>query len=160
MTTINAATLFLLTAVAWLSWVDARTLRLPDIITLPLAVFGLIVNATVFEAGWPAVAGLVLGYGSFLGIEAWFRRFRNRDGLGRGDAKLFAAGGAWCTAWFLPIIALIGTGLGLGYLLLWRMARQEPVSLQQKLAFGPWLALGIAISWIWRVYIGHHPYPI
>jgi len=45
--------------------------------------------------------------------EYAFKTLRGKDGLGRGDAKLLAAGGAWCGWMGLPFIVLIASGFGL-----------------------------------------------
>jgi len=49
----------------------------------------------------------------FVLIELTYRRLRGQDGLGRGDAKLLAAGGAWCGWSGLPLIVLISSALAL-----------------------------------------------
>lgn len=98
-----------------------------------------------------SLIGLAIGYLGFVGLEKAFRQFYKKDGLGRGDAKLLAAGGAWC-GWFgLPYIILIASLCGL-------IATQLP-SQKEKLkkgqthiAFGPFLCLGIAVVWVSQVY--------
>ncbi|MGA8402253.1 MAG: A24 family peptidase, partial [Stellaceae bacterium] len=79
-----------------LGWIDWRHGVLPDVLTLPLIVLGLAV-AGDFEPErlWDPLLGVFFGYG-VLWIVAWaYRRLRGREGLGLGDAKLFAAAGAW-----------------------------------------------------------------
>ena len=71
-----------------------------------------------------------------------FKKLRGKDGLGRGDAKLLAGGGAWCGWMGLPFIVLIGSGMGL-------VAALFPsVRNQKRIPFGPFLALGILIVWL------------
>ena len=60
-----------------------------------------------------SIIGAVIGYLVFFAIEIAYKKFRKIDGLGRGDAKLLAAGGAWCGWMGLPYIVLIGSGLGI-----------------------------------------------
>ncbi len=156
----HSATLILFTALLWLGWTDLRTRRLPDILTLPLAAIGLVFNTLVYDTPIPALLGLVIGYASFWAVEVVFRRLRGIDGLGRGDAKLLAAGGAWCTAWFLPAIALIGAGTALLYVALLALVRRRFEGRLTTYPFGPWLALGIALCWLWRAYGGQHPFPV
>jgi len=79
-----------------LAWIDAEHLLLPDILTLPLILFGL---GAAWYLRWPplvdAAAGAAVGYLSFRLLALAYRWLRGRDGLGAGDAKLLAAGGAW-----------------------------------------------------------------
>jgi len=92
-----------------------------------------------------AVIGAIAGYGAFVIIELSYKRLRGRDGLGRGDAKLLAAGGAWCGWAGLPLIVLISSALALIALLFpsfKKMARSG------EIPFGPFLALAIAVVWM------------
>ncbi|WP_417489143.1 prepilin peptidase [Maricaulis sp.] len=149
---IHAATVILFLTLAALSLIDARTQRLPDVLTLPLIAAGIAVNGLIFSDLWAAIIGGALGYGVLVALELAYKRFRGRDGLGRGDAKLLAAGGAWCGAWLLPMVLLAGSVSALLYVLSLALIRRRAPDPHQPLPFGPWLALGIAICWIWRAY--------
>ena len=127
-----------------LSVIDFRTMMLPDILTLPLVGLGLIFAywQGVFMS---AVIGTVVGYCGLVVLELAYKKFRGIDGLGRGDAKLLAAGGAWCGWAGLPFILLIASASGLVHALLLSKS-SEPAD--NKLPFGPHLALGIFLSWL------------
>ena len=127
-----------------LSYIDWRTYRLPNIWTKSLIALGLLYNFNVALDLYPYLLGAVLGYAVFWIIETAYRLVRKRDGLGRGDAKLLAAGGAWCGAMALPFIILIASSAGLIYVLM--QPADKRVNL--KLAFGPFLAAGIAITFL------------
>jgi len=73
----------------------------------------------------PALIGAALGYSVFVAIAFAFKKLRGVDGLGRGDAKLLAAGGAWVTWSGLPQIVLIASLLGIAFAL---AARLKPVA--------------------------------
>lgn len=134
-------------ALAALAVIDARTFRLPDVLTLPLIAAGL-AFALVSGAGiWLHVLGAGLGYLSLVAVEVAYRRLRGRDGLGRGDAKLFAAGGAWCGAAALPLILLAASASALLFIVVLRLFRPG-VGATTMIAFGPFLAFGIWIVWI------------
>ena len=66
------------------------------------------------------------------------------EGLGLGDAKLFAASGAWLGWQGLPPVLLIAALGGLGQAML-RAAPQR----HRPLAFGPWIAVGFFSLWLW-----------
>jgi len=130
----------LLGGLAWLSIIDIRSFRLPNNLTFPLIFFGLIYHFNISLDLYPFLLGAVLGYAAFWLVETLYRLIRKKDGLGRGDAKLFAAGGAWCGAIALPFIVLIASGAGLAYVLL----QPEDQRTSLKIPFGPFLAVGIA----------------
>ena len=149
---IHFATAILLATLTALALIDARTQRLPDRLTLPLIAAGIAVNTLIFSDLWMAIAGAALGYGVLVALELTYKRLRGRDGLGRGDAKLLAAGGAWCGAWLLPFILLAGSVSALVFVLVLALIRRRAPDPNQPMPFGPWLALGIALGWAWRAY--------
>jgi len=137
-------TLLLLGLLARLSYVDWKTYRLPNLITKPLIILGLIYNFNLSLDVYPYLLGAILGYAIFWIVETAYRLIRKREGLGRGDAKLLAVGGAWCGALALPFIILIGSSAGLIYIL--SKPKSERAAI--KLPFGPFLAAGIAITFL------------
>lgn len=149
----HGITLALLPALLTLSWIDFRDFRLPDRITLPMIALGIWTNSVFLGAPLGSLAGAALGYGALLAVELTYKRLRGRDGLGRGDAKLLAAAGAWCTALYLPFILLVASASALLFALLLGLVRGRLPSGQDALAFGPWLALGFYVCWLFRAYM-------
>jgi leader peptidase (prepilin peptidase)/N-methyltransferase len=122
------------------AWIDAVTLLLPDLLTLPLTLAGLIVTAAAQPAAlYDHAAAAALGYLGFRLLDAAYHRLRHRHGLGQGDAKLLAAAGAWTGLSALPYVMLGAGLLGLGaaLVLAWRGRWRT----DQALPFGPALAL-------------------
>jgi leader peptidase (prepilin peptidase)/N-methyltransferase len=131
----------LIVALIQLARIDWTTQRLPNLITLPLLAAGLVWAFGTAGDFYIHLLGAALGYGVFWAVEVIYRLIRKRDGLGRGDAKLLAVGGAWCGAWALPVIVLIASLAALAYVL-------PKGDQQSRIAFGPFLALGIGIVWL------------
>lgn len=132
-----------------LSVIDARRLILPDELTLPLILAGLAVawaidpdrlpeHALAAAAGFLLVAAIAMGY----------RRLRGREGIGLGDAKLLAGAGAWVSWQGLPGVVLLAASAGLVGALFWRL-RAGSLSPQQELPFGPYLAGGFWLIWLY-----------
>lgn len=131
-----------------LAWIDARRWILPDALTLPLVVAGL-VAALAFDADDLAdrAVGAVLGYLA-LRVIAWaYQRLRGREGLGHGDAKLLAAGGAWVGAAALPQVVLLAAVLALLAVVGLRLTGTR-LRAHSALPFGPFLALAIWLLWL------------
>ena len=131
--------------------VDLRNLRIPDILSLPLVLTGLLLAWWGPQVLPPGVtfADHLIGAAAasllFAAIgEAVYRR-SGQEALGLGDAKLFGAAGAWLGWQALPGVLLIAALGGLCYALI-RRARHGPV----PIAFGPWIALGFIIIWVSR----------
>jgi leader peptidase (prepilin peptidase)/N-methyltransferase len=143
-----APTCALAFALIVLAATDVRTLRLPDIITLPLAACGLLLSPEIAEAGLlDRAIGGALAYAGFAGIGYLYRFLRKKDGLGLGDAKLAAAAGAWMGWAALPSVLLLASGFGLCWVLVRRL--QDRASLRQPLPFGAPLAGAFWLIWLY-----------
>ncbi len=131
-----------------LAVIDVRRGILPDTLTLPLAAAGLALAAIDGGPLDDRGLGAIAGYAAFALVAALYRRWRGRDGLGLGDAKLMAAAGAWVGWQGLPSVVLIGALAGLAGFGLRRMFNRE-VSLDRSIAFGPFLALALWLVWLY-----------
>jgi len=135
-----------------LSWIDAKTFRLPNLLTLPLIGFGLaFAYLTPFGSLPSSLIGTFIGYSGFILLEYGFRHFYKKEGLGRGDAKLLAAGGAWCGWVGLPYILLIASLCGLVFTQM-PSYKSKATSGDLNIPFGPFLSLGIAVIWLGQAY--------
>ncbi len=126
-----------------ISIIDLRSFRLPNALNFTLIVTGFIYGFLTFGI-LQSVIGAVIGYGFFVSVEIIFRTLRGIDGLGRGDAKLLAAGGAWCGWMALPYVVLFGSLFGI-------IASLLPIFNSHEkgwIPFGPFLALAIFCVWI------------
>ncbi len=134
-----------------LAWIDWHTLRLPDALTLPLMALGLAAAWADSSAALASgLVGALAGYAALFGLSVIYRRLRGREGLGQGDAKLLAAGGAWLGWQALPWVVLLAALLGLAVAGLHRMRGGE-LTAQTALPFGPPLAAAIWIAWLYGV---------
>jgi len=138
----------LLTGLIALSWTDIKSYRLPNALTFPLMGLGLIHGFLTGDLH-SSLIGMAFGYILFVMIEYGFRTIRGIDGLGRGDAKLLAAGGAWCGWMGLPLIILIASGSGLIAALLPSVRKSAT---DGRIPFGPFLAFAIFMVWAAAVF--------
>lgn len=144
------ATILLGGALVALSAVDLHTLRLPDAITLPLAAAGLGLAALL---GWePSLAwrcgAAAGGYLFVWGVNEGYRAIRGQAGMGLGDAKLFAVAGAWLGFEGLPSTLLYACAGALLFVAV-RHSRGHPFDRREALPFGPFLAAGIWLVWLY-----------
>lgn len=137
-------------ALIYLAYIDLRTFRLPDVITIPLLIAGLCFNLLAspsFANPINALLGAILGF-TFLWLGNYFyRKTRKQDGIGMGDAKLLAALGAWFGWQTLPMILLIAALSGLLGGALWLYWNKQ--NHQKAFPFGPFLAIAGIIELIW-----------
>ncbi|MEL7231476.1 MAG: A24 family peptidase [Pseudomonadota bacterium] len=125
-----------------LSTFDLNAHILPDVLTLPLLLAGLVMSGLCPVSLFWSGIGAAVGYGLIAGLRwLWLRR-RGVEAIGLGDAKLLAAGGAWVGASGLPLMLLVASGLGLLAALL-----SARYFVDKALPFGVFLSIGIWVSW-------------
>lgn len=140
---VDIKTLMALLIGAWLlvlSVFDYRYLLLPNVLTLSLLAFGLIINVNHTLAPLQeSVIGALAGYISLAMIDTVYFLWRKQHGIGQGDWKLLAAIGA-CLGWQPMLLtvflaSLLGTIAGLVLL------ASKRTTLQSPLPFGVFLSL-------------------
>lgn len=129
---------FALAAVA--CWFDVRTRRIPNWLTFPAALGGLL--ATTVAHGGPGTVASAAGF--LLGLALFFPIFYLK-GLGAGDVKLMGALGAWlgtsCIFGVAFYTALAGGMLALAMMVKHRYSRQAARNLWLLLTH--WRVFGI-----------------
>lgn len=142
---IGAAFVVFYAFLAALALIDWRTKLLPDKLTLPLLWAGLLFNAlTGFIPSADAVLGAVVGYVSLWALFWAVFWVSGQEGLGYGDFKLLAALGAWLGVDALLDVCLVASACSLLFILA-RVALRRG-TLNDPIAFGPWLTLGGAVA--------------
>jgi leader peptidase (prepilin peptidase)/N-methyltransferase len=133
----------LLAALVAITAIDLDHQIIPDAITLPGIVLGVLATPASPHLTWlDSILGVVVGGGLFLAII-----LLSGGGMGGGDMKLAAMLGAFL-GWKIALVAiliavLLGGVYGVGLLVSGRRGRKDPIP------FGPFLALGGAISVFW-----------
>lgn len=130
------------TTLVCLALIDLDTYLLPDDLTLPLVWGGLLFN--LFSAQVPlemSVIGAVSGYMMLWLIYHAFKLVTGKEGMGYGDFKLLAAGGAWFGVESLFTILLTSSLAGIVF----GVAIQTIRGLKKTEAFpfGPSLVFGM-----------------
>jgi len=139
--------LFLATLIA-VVFIDIDHQIIPDAITLPGMVIGILAASTVLSTGWAdSVLGLLLGGGLFYLIAVLSEVLLKKEGMGGGDIKLIAMIGAFL-GWRQMLLtiflgALSGALIGLFLVFVRGRSRAEPIP------FGPFLSLGAIVALFW-----------
>ena len=137
---------------ALLGCIDVLALRLPDALTLPLLVAGLLLGPLVLATPFAAhVIGAAAGYGVIALLGCAFARLRGREGIGLGDAKLLACAGAWLGWRALPDLMLIAAAGGLAWVAAATLGRGK-AALTAPIPFGAPLSGAFWILWLLAIH--------
>ena len=127
--------------------IDLDFTLLPDSLTIPLVVLGLVAAAAAWSVvSWKdAAAGALIGYGVLWGLGAlWAVLFRKANAMAEGDMKMLAGIGALLGWQALPGVLLLAAGLGsivgIGMIAFGGHKRETPIP------FGPYLALAALVA--------------
>ena len=138
----------LLAALIAITAIDLQLQIIPNAITLPGIVAGVLTNLGTGAVSWlEAVIGALLGGGVFVAIMLGYALLFREEGMGLGDAKLGAMLGAFL-GWKVLLFSLfaavtVGGVLAIVLLATGLRGRKDPIP------FGPFLALGGATGLFW-----------
>jgi|GEM_PF-837524 len=132
-----------------LALIDLRSYLLPDGLNLAVFLLGGLMVALFRQENWVwHLAGAVAGFGLLWLVEISYLRLRGIHGLGRGDAKLLGAIGMWTGLTGIPPVLLIASLAAILSVVLRAALKRQAVSGHSMIAFGPWIALGGYIVWL------------
>jgi leader peptidase (prepilin peptidase)/N-methyltransferase len=128
-----------------ITWIDIDTYLIPDSLSLSLLWLGLF--CSLFEltvTPSQAITGALVGYLSLWLVFHAFKLLTGKEGMGFGDFKLLAAGGAWLGAEALIVVLMVASVSGLLITLLLKVFGKG----EQKIPFGPYLSIGILVAYL------------
>lgn len=137
------------TVLLWLliviTWIDVDTYLIPDQLSLSLLWLGLFFSLFEFSiAPDKAIIGALVGYLMLWVVYHLFKLATGKEGMGYGDFKLLAAGGAWLGPELLIAVLLISSISGLVFALFQAIVKKG----SHKIPFGPYLSIGIIVSYL------------
>jgi leader peptidase (prepilin peptidase)/N-methyltransferase len=138
-----------------LALIDVRRGIIPDGMNLSIAGLGLV---KIVVAGG-AMAGIEAGCeGAVIGLTFWLLRrlyfaWRKIQGLGLGDVKFLAAATPWIGIAGIPTLLLVATLTALAAAGSLQLAGRG-MTRQTSLPFGPFLAIGLLLTFISQQLLG------
>jgi leader peptidase (prepilin peptidase)/N-methyltransferase len=133
-----------LSALIVITFIDLDVQIIPDVISLPGIVIGLVASYWLPQGVVSSVIGFLVGGGVFWLVAAVGARVLKQEAMGGGDIKLIAMVGAflgWHNVLLTIFLAsLSGAAVGLMFMALKGWGRKTPIP------FGPFLALGAVLS--------------
>ena len=103
----------------WAAWIDGKELRVPNAITFPMILAGLLYNT--IASGWTGLGMSLAGIGCGLALLLCLYAI---GGMGAGDVKLLAGVGAWL-GWEVTLYAYVVSAIVGGIMALIMVARRK-----------------------------------
>ncbi len=140
-------------AMAVIAITDARYFIVPDVISLPMIVLGIILSPlfphqteSALTLFYSAIAALV-GFLVFYSLRRFYELFRKREGLGLGDVKLAAVAGAWTGLEGMNMVFLLSSLSAICFISLKSLSGNK-VKSTTAIPFGVFIAPSIWIVWV------------
>jgi leader peptidase (prepilin peptidase) / N-methyltransferase len=124
--------------------IDLQHRILPNVITVPGTVLGVILSLFLPPGIVAALVGVLIGGGLLYGIGEAYYRVRGVEGMGMGDVKMLAMIGAFL-GWQLVLVTIIVASFG-GAVFGALMLATRRGTMQAALPFGTFLAVGAAFA--------------
>ena len=127
-------------------FIDLKHFIIPNELTVTLMVIGIIksidpdLNNEIFPNFINSVLGGVIGYMLIWLIILFYKKVRNKEGMGLGDAKLLSAIGFWFGWVSLPFILFFSSFIALVSVLPDLIKNKK--NLTSQIPFGPFIILG------------------
>ena len=144
--TLTTALLFILTlALIIIFFIDLKHFIIPDVVTFPLMIIGFLKSFDpnlneIFPNYINSLIGGCFGYGIIWGIIFFYKKFKNKEGMGLGDAKLLAVVGFWFGLDSIPFVILLSSVIALLVVLPDLIRKTKKMSTQ--IPFGPYIIIG------------------
>ena len=130
-------------------FIDLKHFIIPNQITYSLMVVGFLksfdpnLNRSIFPDYIHSLIGGVFGYFIIWLLIFFYKKFKNKDGMGLGDAKLLSALGFWFGWISIPFILIFSSLTALGFSLPSLIRKSK--NLSTEIPFGPHLVIGCII---------------
>lgn len=132
-----------------LSLIDIRVKRIPDIMSGFVFGAGLVTSLIWFRSSFSDHAlGAVTGFAVLFLVRHAYHRLKGRQGLGKADERLLAAGGVWLGMTGVFSALFLATLLGILAVCTARIFGRQ-VRGTDAIPFGPFLAAGIWLTWLY-----------
>ena len=126
-------------------FIDLKHFIIPNTLTFPLMALGLIKSFIpnlneIFPNYIDSIIGGLFGYGIIWSIIFFYKQIRKKEGMGLGDAKLFAAIGFWFGWISIPFVIFLSSITALISVVPDLIKNSKKMSTQ--IPFGPYIIIG------------------
>ena len=129
-------------------FIDLKHFIIPNSLTFPLMVLGFIKSFypnlnSLFPNYINSLIGGLLGYGIIWSIIFFYKQVRKKEGMGLGDAKLFAVIGFWFGWISIPFVIFLSSIIALLSVIPDLIKNSKKMTTQ--IPFGPYIIIGTLV---------------
>jgi len=130
-------------------FIDLKHYIIPNELTFPLMLIGFVksfdpnLNQTIFPNYINSLLGGFFGYAVIWLIIFFYKKVRNKEGMGLGDAKLMAVVGFWFGWASIPFTIFISSAVAL--VLVFPSLIKKTRNMSAQIPFGPYIIIGCII---------------
>ena len=130
-------------------FIDLKHYIIPNVLTFPLMIIGFIksfdpnLDISIFPNYINSLIGGVMGYMIIWLIILFYKKFKNKEGMGLGDAKLLSAIGFWFGWICIPFIIFLSSVIAL--LIVAPSLINKSRKMSSQIPFGPYIITGCLI---------------
>ena len=134
-------------------FIDLKHFIIPNQITFSMMALGFLKSFdpnlnSLFPNYINSLIGGLLGYGIIWSIIYFYKQFRKKEGMGLGDAKLFAVVGFWFGWLAIPFIIFLSSIIALLSVVPSLLKNSKTMSSQ--IPFGPYIIIGTLVYLIFQ----------
>ncbi|AZO32540.1 A24 family peptidase [Mesorhizobium sp. M1B.F.Ca.ET.045.04.1.1] len=133
--------------------VDFRRQVIPDPLNMALAVSGLGFQLVAQRDAAMQLLIAALALAVFWALRRGHFLLTGRIGLGLGDVKMLGAAALWINPVLLPVLLFIASTAALLFVG-GQVVAAGPAAARMRVPFGPFIALGLGLSWMLEQFIG------
>ena len=130
-------------------FIDLKYYIIPNTLTFPLMIIGFAksfapnLDSNLFPIYLNSLIGGIMGYLVIWLIILSYKKFKNKEGMGLGDAKLLSAIGFWFGWICIPFIIFISSVVAL--LIVTPSLIKKSKTMSSQIPFGPYIIIGCVI---------------
>ncbi len=130
-------------------FIDLKHYIIPNALTFPLMIIGFVksfdpnLNINLFPNYLNSLIGGILGYLVIWLIILFYKKIKNKEGMGLGDAKLLSAIGFWFGWVSIPFIIFLSSVIAL--IIVTPSLINKSKEMSSQIPFGPYLVIGCVL---------------
>ena len=129
-------------------FIDLKHYIIPDVLTFPMMALGFFKSfdpnlSPIFPNYINSLLGGIIGYGIIWLLIIFYKKIRNKEGMGLGDAKLLAVIGFWFGWISIPFVIFLSSVIALIIVIPDLLKKSK--KLTSEIPFGPYIITGTFI---------------